>query len=419
MKILVVLPRFPWPLDKGDKLRAYHQIVELSKRHEIYLFALSHDRVGEEQLQALRPYCQEVHVERLHHAACYANVFISFLKGLPLQVGYWTSHRALRSYADFERHVSPEVVYSQMIRTIPLHVNSTSTPRQLHVNSTKTRSGGGEKVVRVLDFQDALSLNVGRRIERSRPPLKWLLNYEQKALHRIEQQALQLFDSTTVISTIDRDAITQTIKQSSNQAIYLVPNGVDTEYFNTQTIKHSSSQTFSICFIGNMAYAPNVDAARYLVEEIMPIVWSQIPSATVLLAGADPKPAVRALASDRVTVSGRLTDIRTAYAASQLFVAPMRIGSGMQNKLLEAMSMCRPCVTTTIAAQPLGATPGEHLLVGGNPATLADQIVRLLHSEELCHNIANGGQRFVQEHYSWPAAVKPLENIFYAQLESK
>ena len=167
-----------------------------------------------------------------------------------------------------------------------------------------------------------------------------------------------------------------------------------------------------------MSYAPNVDAACWLVKDIMPLVWPHIPNATVLLAGADPKPAVRALAGSKVIVSGRLDDIRTAYASATVLVAPMRIGSGMQNKLLEAMSMGLPCVTTSLAATPLGTTPSEHLLIGDTAQEIADQIVRL-GDNELRDTIAAAGHRFVQEHHSWPAAVEPLEKLLYAQLESK
>ena len=163
-----------------------------------------------------------------------------------------------------------------------------------------------------------------------------------------------------------------------------------------------------------MSYAPNVDAARFLVKEVMPLVWEQCPYATVLLAGTDPRSSVRALASDRVTVSGHLPDIREAYASSQVFVAPMRIGSGLQNKLLEAMAMQRPCVTTSLANTPLGAVSGEHLLVGDDAAILAAHIVGLLKDAELRSRIADSGLRFVQQHYSWSAAVKPLEELLDA-----
>lgn len=402
MKILVLLPRFPYPLDKGDKLRAYHQIVELSRQHDIYLFALSHEPVEKEDVVALQPFCRDIHVERLNRCACYLGVLRAFIHRQPFQLGYWTTPHAQHAFDAYRRQVQPDVVYCQMVRTIPtLNTKHFGVPSALPATlNTK----------QILDFQDALSLNTRRRMERSRGPLRWVLKYEYQALQRIEQHALQLFDATTVISSIDQSALSPTVA--------LVPNGVDTDYFNTEHFGVPSARPttlnakhYSIVFCGNMAYAPNVDAARWLVKEIMPLVWEQCPyGINVLIAGADPKPAVKALAGPKVTVSGRLDDIRTAYASSQIFVAPMRIGSGMQNKLLEAMAMGLPCVTTTLAAAPLGATAWEHLLVGDTAEQLADMIVKLT-IEELHNTIADAGHRFVMEHHSWHAAAEPLEAL--------
>lgn len=389
MKILVLLPRFPYPLDKGDKLRAYHQMEELAKRHEVYLFALSHSTVPHDHYNRLKTVCTAVNYFRLHWWEAAWGVFTAFLKGKPLQLGYWTSRRARRAYAAWERQVQPDVVYCQMVRTIP-----TLNAKHLTLNTKH-----------ILDFQDALSLNTRRRMESSKGFWRMILKYEYRALQRIEQQALQLFDATTVIAPTDQSVLAP--------SVVIVPNGVDTDFFNRQQLPATNYPlpAHSICFCGNMSYAPNIDAARYLVDEVMPIVWEHCPEATVLLAGADPKPAVRALASDKVTVSGRLPDIRTAYASSQLFVAPMRIGSGLQNKLLEAMAMQLPCITTTLANTPLGTTSGEHLLVGDTPEMLANHIIQLLCSEEQRAHLADAGHRFVQQHFSWPAAVAPLEDI--------
>lgn len=382
MKILVLLPRFPYPLDKGDKLRAYHQIVELAKRHEIYLFALSHTQVRHDDYDHLHTYCTGVEFVRIRWWESAWGIAKAFFSGRPLQLGYWTSTRARRAYRQWERQVQPDVVYCQMVRTIP--------------------TVEGSCCRKVLDFQDALSLNTHRRMERSKGLMRMVLKYEYKAMQRVEQQALTLFDATSVISTVDRDAI--------DPSVHLVPNGVDTDYFNTKHLPLNTKH-YSIVFTGNMSYAPNVDAACWLVKDIMPLVWEQQPHGIkVLIAGADPKPAVRALAGPKVTVSGRLDDIREAYAAASIFVAPMRIGSGMQNKLLEAMAMGLPCVTTSLAATPLGATPGEHLLVGDTASDIADLIVKL-GTDELHRAIADAGHRFVQERYAWPAAVEPLESI--------
>ena len=390
MKILVVLPRFPWPLDKGDKLRAYHQVVELSKRHEIYLFAVSHRRVEPEQVEALEPYCREIRVVHLNRFVCGLNILRNWFSSKSLQMGYWNTKHSKRACKAFAREVKPDVVYSQMVRTMPL-VARLPFPK-------------------VMDFQDALSMNTERRMEQSRGLWHYLLHFEFKMLRSSEYKAFSIFDALTIISEVDSEAI----PHKKNGEIHIVPNGVDFDYFNTQALKQSDNQTFSLAFCGNMAYAPNVDAAHYLVNEVMPLVWQRHPEATLLLAGADPKPSVRALASKLVTVSGRLDDIREAYASSQIFVAPMRLGSGLQNKLLEAMAMGVPCVTTPIANTPLGAVDGQEILVGDTPEALADAIVRLLESQELRDSIAAAGNRFVTTHYSWSSAVEPLEKLFHA-----
>lgn len=390
MKILVVLPRFPWPLDKGDKLRAYHQVVELSKRHEIYLFAVSHRRVEPEQVEALEPYCREIRVVHLNRFVCGLNILRNWFSSKSLQMGCWNTKHSKRACKAFAREVKPDVVYSQMVRTMPL-VARLPYPK-------------------VMDFQDALSMNTERRMEQSRGLWHYLLHFEFKMLRSSEYKAFSVFDALTIISEVDSEAI----PHKKNGEIHIVPNGVDFDYFNTNALTRSDVNAFSLCFCGNMAYAPNVDAARYLVNEVMPLVWSRIPSATLLLAGADPKPSVRALASKLVTVSGRLDDIREAYASSQIFVAPMRLGSGLQNKLLEAMAMRVPCVTTSIANTPLGAVDGQEILVGDTPEALADAIVRLLESQELRDSIAAAGNRFVTTHYSWSSAVEPLEKLLHA-----
>ena len=399
MKILVVLPRFPWPLEKGDKLRAYHQIVELSKRHEIFLFAVSHCRVEPEQVKSLEPFCRQIRVVHLNRFVCGFNILRNWLSSKSLQMGYWNTKRSKRACRSFAREVRPDVVYSQMVRTMPL-VARLPYPK-------------------VMDFQDALSMNTERRMEHSRGLWHYLLHFEFKMLRSSEYKAFSIFDALTIISEVDSEAI----PHKKNGEIHLVPNGVDFEHFKmSDELKVKASETlghFSIVFCGNMSYAPNVDAARYLVEEVMPLVWGKCPFATVLLAGADPKPAVRALPSkalfpQKVTVSGHLPDIRTAYASADLFVAPMRIGSGLQNKLLEAMSMQLPCVTTSLANAALGATLGDQLFVGDNKEELAHCISLLLGSEEERSRIARQGNLFVRQHYSWQAAVQSLENIFNA-----
>jgi len=161
-----------------------------------------------------------------------------------------------------------------------------------------------------------------------------------------------------------------------------------------------------------MGYHPNVDAACWLAEEILPLVQQRRPGARLLVAGTSPAPRVRALASrPGVAVSGWLPDIRTAYAGARVFVAPMRVGTGLQNKLLEAMAMQLPCVTTPLANNALRGAPGRHLLVAEGAPALADALASLLADAEAAAQLAAAGRTFVAETYDWAAATARLENL--------
>ena len=395
MKILVVLPRFPYPLEKGDKLRAYNQIRTLAENNEVYLFALSHCKVDESALQEMRKYCKDICVARLSKIIGGLRVIRNLFSVRSLQIGYWDDRRARRRYRDFEAQVQPDVIYAQMVRTMK-YVAHSSLPK-------------------VLDFQDALSMNVERRMLNHRGLPYFFLHYEFKMLRSAEFNACGIFDRLTIISETDSDAI----PQHKHTEIDIVRNGVDFDYFNTQALKHSSTQTFnhsgtqafSIVFCGNMQYRPNVDASQFLVNEVMPIVWRTHPEARVLLAGATPKKAVRQLASDKVTITGSVDDIRPCYASARLFVAPMRIGSGLQNKLLEAMAMGVPCITTPLANASLGAVDGKHLLLAADAESLAAAIIRLLDGESLCQSLVANADTFVHENFSWQSAGKQLESV--------
>ena len=336
MKILVILPRFPYPLEKGDKLRAYHQIRTLSVNNEVYLFALSHDRVEDMSIKEMRRYCKEIRVARLSKVGGALRVVRNLFGVRSLQIGYWDNGKARRELRQFEEQVKPDVVYAQMIRTLKYAA---------HAEGPK-----------VLDFQDALSMNYERRMTGRKGLPYFVLHYEFKMLRSAEYNACGIFDALTIISDTDSRAI----PCHQNTEIDVIRNGVDFDYFHPMDME----KRHEVVFCGNMQYKPNIDAARYLVGEVMPIVWRTHPQATVVLAGATPKASVRQLASDRVKVTGSVIDIRPCYAQSKVFVAPMRIGSGLQNKLLEAMSMGIPCVTTPLANDSLEAVDGNEVLIG-------------------------------------------------------
>lgn len=384
MKILIALPRFPYPLEKGDKLRAYNQIKELAKENTIYLFCVSHHKLQPEHVEALRPYCQEICVVRPCKVVSYLNVIRNYMLTKSLQIGYWDSKKARRSYRKFEHKVRPDVIYSQMVRTMPW-VSRSPLPK-------------------VMDFQDALSMNTERRMEKAHWPLRQFLHYEFKMLRSSEYNAFHIFDALTIISEPDSDAI----PHRKNGEIHIIPNGVDFNFF----APINCEKHYDIVFCGNMQYEPNVNACKFLVNEVMPLVWQQFPQAKVLLSGATPKGSIVKLGEHPlVEVSGWVDDIRQSYAQSKILAAPMQIGSGLQNKLLEAMAMGIPCVTTSLANASLGADADKDVLIGDTAEAYSRQLCKLLADDNLRKTVANNGHRFVKEHYSWESAGKKLASV--------
>ena len=383
MRILVVLPRFPYPLEKGDKLRAYYQIKELSKRNEIYLFCVSHSRVQPEHLEQLKPFCKDICVVKSPKLVNYKNVIRNFLHTKSLQIGYWDSTKARKAYKAFERKVQPDVLYNQMVRTM-VYVARSQYPK-------------------VMDFQDALSMNTERHMEHTHFPWHYILHFEFKMLRSTEYNSFKIFDALTIISDADSDAIPHT----RNGDIYITPNGVDFDFFKPM----EREKRYDLVFCGNMHYEPNVRAARFLAKKVMPLVWRELPQARLLLAGADPKKRVKELEGDRVTVTGFVEDIRECYASAKILAAPMQSGSGLQNKLLEAMSMRIPCVTTSIANDSLHAEVGKEVLVGDTAESFAAHVVSLLKDEQQRDALALQGYDFVHRNFSWEKAGEKLEAV--------
>jgi glycosyltransferase involved in cell wall biosynthesis len=166
-----------------------------------------------------------------------------------------------------------------------------------------------------------------------------------------------------------------------------------------------------------MNYPPNIDSVLYLVHRVLPLVHAVRPGTTLLIAGVDPDQRVRELAEHRpeVTVSGWVKDIRTSYAAARIFVAPMQIGTGLQNKLLEAMAMRMPCVTSGLANNAVGAVPGESILIGQQPEDYAEHILRLLERPEERERLAENGHRFVHSTFDWDRAAERLDRLMAEQ----
>ena len=383
MKIFVLLPRIPYPLEKGDKLRAFNQIKQLAKHNEIVLCALNDNPKVNEQdaFHALQPYCQSINFIKINKLQILLGLVRAFLKGLPMQCGYFYNHKAAKRIDTLIAKHKPDMLYGQLLRVAD-YIRHKDLPK-------------------AIDYQDIFSYGMKRRADIASFVTRPVYNMEYSRLCRYEAAIFDDFDVKTIISEPDRALF----PHEKRDEILIIPNGVDHDYFKPQECE----KKFDLVFTGNMSYPPNVNAVEYLANEIMPIVWKTLPETKLYIAGATPDPKVKKAASDKIIVSGWLDDIRDAYAQSRVFIAPMRIGTGLQNKLLEAMSMRLPAITSPLANASLGAKPDEEILIGSNAEEMAQNIITLLTDKEKAVQIAQAGYDFTNRVYDWGKATEILE----------
>ncbi len=381
----MLVSRVPWPLEKGDKLRAYHQLKQLSQNNEVFLCCLSDNEVHPEAINKLKKITPHIQIIRLNKLKIGWQLLSALFGRKPFQVHYFFQAHVRKKILKSIKEIQPDHIYCQLIRTAEY-------VKHLH------------QYKKTIDYMDALSAGQRRRMNMASFWMKPLIREEAARLTAYENLIFDYFDTRTIISEQDK----QLIYHEHRDKITVIPNGVNHEYFS-QTI---TAKKYDLIFTGNMSYPPNVDCALRLVKEILPIVHRTHPSLNLIIAGANPVPQIQQLKSDRVIISGWLDDIRTAYNESSVFVAPMRIGSGLQNKLLEAMSMNLPCITTSLAAKPMKASHGENILVAENNEDFAAEIVYLIDNNEKSKKIAAQGRQFVIENFDWKRTVQSLEKLF-------
>ena len=384
MKIAFITSRFPFPVEKGDKLRAYQHIRWLCTRHEVHLFAITHHQVREEDIRALKAICAGVHIYRINNSRLPFNLIAGLLKGLPASVAYFLDRKQKHMMQHEIIRLQPQHVFVQLIR-------AAEYVRVLPISKT-------------LDYMDVFSVGAVQRARSGNLLLRPFFALEASRLRKYEKSIYGAFTNHAIISARDRDRLPLPYQGS----VSVLSNGVDLQYFSPMT---NQSVKYEIVFVGNMGYVPNIEAVEFLVKKIMPLVWRSFPQSKVCLAGARPHKRVLKLHSTQVEVTGWVDDIRAYYAQGLIFVAPMFSGMGQQNKILEAMAMECPCITTGLVDEAIGAAKEHALLIAEDQDTFAQAICHLLANPEEIQRLGTKAREFVSGNYSWEMKNKALDGL--------
>jgi len=391
MRILYLTSRLPYPPYKGDKLRAYHQIKYLSRRHSVTLCSFIESKDELSYIEELEKYCESVETILLKPYFSYLNAFFYAFSWIPLQVGYYHSKKMKKKIDELLEREQFDIIHTQLVRMTPYTKDHGKSPK-------------------VLDMVDTLSLNMKRRLEREKLHMKPLLRLEYRKLQKYEADICRAFDKVIVCSESNKQFL------SYNGNVTVCPNGVDTDFFYfTESTEGSSSD---LCFLGNMGYFPNVDAVLFFVKKIFPLVKKKISDVKFYIVGINPPGCIRNLARkyQDIIVTGFVEDVRSYLKRAAVAVYPIRSGSGIQNKVLEAMASGTPVVATPYALEGIQVNPEEHAIMADKPAEFASRVVGLLTDAGLRRHLATNARRLVEDVYDWDAYGRELETIYASVL---
>lgn len=283
-------------------------------------------------------------------------------------------------------------------------------PDVVHVTSGRLGALGRGLAGRpsIIAALDAWHLNVEAEARVTRGPRRVLLRSESSRVKRFEAREYHRFDRVVVVSEQDRAALEEL---GARLRVEVIPNGVDAERFapDPSALRDESR----IVFTGVMSYAPNVTAAEYLTRRVLPRVHEARPDAHLAIVGREPAPAVRMLERlDGVEVTGEVPDLRPWLNGSRAYACPMQTGTGIKNKLLEAMACALPCVATPLALQGLRVEDGVELLVGATEEEVANHLIRLLADDELARRLGRAARAYVRAKHDWEAVARDYERLY-------
>jgi sugar transferase (PEP-CTERM/EpsH1 system associated) len=392
VRILFLTSRFPYPLLRGDQLRAFHQLRLLGPRHRVALASFVDRPPSAEEQGAVAAYCERIVTVPLGRAAMGRNLARHAWSRLPFQAALYDSPAMARALRGLGADGEYDVAHVQLARMAP------------HLAACPARA-------RVVDLVDALSVGMERRAARERPPVGWLARLEGRRLRAYERRVIAEADAAVVASPADRDALGAPAK------VAVVPNGVDTARF---PFGPGPREPWRVVFTGNLGYFANADGVLWFATRVLPLLRRSWPAVRFEVVGARPPRSLRRLArAGAIDLVGPVSDVGERLRAARAAVAPLQAGSGQSNKTLEALASGTPVVVSPLAAAGLEARHGEHLLVATSAEEFAAALARLLQDEALGDRLARAGRDLVESAYTWERSAERLEAVYARALKEK
>lgn len=402
MHCLYLAQRIPYPPNKGEKLRSFHQInYLLNQGIEITVAAPFEESAELEYFTTLN---REYGCHTIQHQL--GNKLPRYLKGLFQNISMSEAHfydPALQHKIDaFLADTSVDAI----ICTASSMANYVFRSTQYYAHKNRPKL--------IMDFMDMDSHKWQQYAQNAKFPMRFVYQREAALVQRLENRVGEKFDACFFVAEPETQLF---IKQlgDSHTNVMSIGNGIDPEEFHPAA-KIASSDIPRVLFAGVMDYTPNVDAMLWFYNHVWPDVLKAWPQATLTIAGMNPLPSITKLnGKDNITVTGFVDDILPYFHASNVFVAPFRIARGVQNKILQAFACGLPVISTSMGAEGIMCSPGENIEVGDDASTMLAAFASLFNDHEHYLNIRKNALETIDKHYSWEGKLAPLKHLITAK----
>jgi sugar transferase (PEP-CTERM/EpsH1 system associated) len=388
--LLFLAHRIPFPPDRGDKIRSFHELKHLAGLGRVHLACFADDEADAANLAGLRdaigPALGVAHVEARRRSKVEAGVR-ALLEGRPVSLTLFDSP-ALRAFVERQLEsgrIGTIFAFSgQMAQFVPAGARARLVMDFIDVDSAKFEAYAAEGgAMAPVHRREGVKLAAFEREVAARAEISLFVSEAEAALFRARSGL-------------------------GHADVRALQNGVDLDYYDPDArFARAEESGPLIVFTGQMDYAPNIDAVRWFAGEVMPL----LPDARFAIVGRKPAEAVRGLAGPRTIVTGAVPDVRSWLAAADVVAAPLRIARGIQNKVLEAMAMARPVVASPAAFEGIEAEPGRHLIVADGAGAQAGAIAALLADPARARAMGQAARARMVEAYRWDARLAPLADL--------
>ncbi|GFE60842.1 TIGR03087 family PEP-CTERM/XrtA system glycosyltransferase [Geobacter sp. AOG2] len=389
MKILYLSQRIPYPPNKGDKLRAFNEIKHLSKHHEISLFCLTDNYQKMGIPDELNQLCKSIDVVHLSKIQSKLQSSLAIFSDIPLTLSYFYSKK-------LKEMINMKLIDGQYDL---IFVYCSSMAQYVdHV----------QHIPKLIDFVDVDSEKWNQYATYASFPMRLLYRIESYRLRKYEALIAENYQHGIFVSENEAADFKKMVCPCST--ITPILNGVDCEMFTPGTEPYERN---SLIFTGAMDYYANVEAVLYFVDQILPLIKNKIDNVKFYIVGSNPTKEIILLAKKdtSIIVTGYVEAVQPYMSNAAVFVAPMRIARGVQNKILEAMAMGVPVVTSSLGYEGITAKQGEDIFVEDTPELFAMRVIELVEDAELRRAVSEKSRKNVESCYNWQMNLGKLEEL--------